>query len=118
MNLPKGYGYVEFKTRADAEKAQLYMDGVRFTCSRSLIICGLCCFANHVNICLVQAQIDGNVVRAKFTLPPRQKLLPPQKPVTAPPKRDTSKAEIAGDAEKDGLKQQRECMPSATRFLF
>lgn len=28
MNLPKGYGYVEFKTRADAEKAQLYMDGV------------------------------------------------------------------------------------------
>lgn len=31
VNLPKGYGYVEFKTRADAEKAQLHMDGVSFT---------------------------------------------------------------------------------------
>lgn len=30
VNLPKGYGYVEFKTRADAEKAQIYMDGVSF----------------------------------------------------------------------------------------
>lgn len=29
-NLPKGSGYVEFKTRADAEKAQAYMDGVWF----------------------------------------------------------------------------------------
>lgn len=28
VNLPKGFGYVEFKNRADAEKAQLYMDGV------------------------------------------------------------------------------------------
>lgn len=28
VNLPRGSGYVEFKTRADAEKAQLYMDGV------------------------------------------------------------------------------------------
>lgn len=28
VNLPRGYGYVEFKTRADAEKALLYMDGV------------------------------------------------------------------------------------------
>ncbi|KAL2937778.1 Serine/arginine-rich splicing factor SR45 [Bienertia sinuspersici] len=28
VNLPKGYAYVEFKTRADAEKAQLFMDGV------------------------------------------------------------------------------------------
>ncbi|KAJ8630709.1 hypothetical protein MRB53_024032 [Persea americana] len=35
VNIPRGYGYVEFKTRADAEKALLYMDG---------------------------AQIDGNVV--------------------------------------------------------
>lgn len=31
VNLPKGYGYVEFKTRVDAEKAQLYMDGVGFS---------------------------------------------------------------------------------------
>lgn len=28
VNLPRGSGYVRFKTRADAEKAQLYMDGV------------------------------------------------------------------------------------------
>lgn len=38
VNLPKGYGYVEFKTKADAEKAHLYMDGVSFTYSKSLII--------------------------------------------------------------------------------
>ncbi|XP_021618032.1 serine/arginine-rich splicing factor SR45 [Manihot esculenta] len=43
VNLPKGYGYVELKARADAEKALIYMDGT---------------------------QIDGNVVRARFTLPP------------------------------------------------
>ncbi|KAK9274598.1 hypothetical protein L1049_021847 [Liquidambar formosana] len=30
VNLPRGFGYVEFKTRADAEKAQLFMDGVWF----------------------------------------------------------------------------------------
>lgn len=30
VNLPKGFAYVEFKTRVDAEKAQLYMDGVWF----------------------------------------------------------------------------------------
>lgn len=30
VNLPKGYGYVQFKTRGDAEKALLYMDGVGF----------------------------------------------------------------------------------------
>lgn len=28
VNIPRGYGYVEFKMRADAEKALLYMDGV------------------------------------------------------------------------------------------
>ncbi|RZR82990.1 hypothetical protein BHM03_00009532, partial [Ensete ventricosum] len=28
VNLPRGYGYVEFKKRGDAEKALLYMDGV------------------------------------------------------------------------------------------
>ncbi|RWW84342.1 hypothetical protein BHE74_00007058 [Ensete ventricosum] len=27
VNLPRGYGYVEFKKRVDAEKALLYMDG-------------------------------------------------------------------------------------------
>lgn len=28
VNLPRGSAYVEFKARADAEKAQLFMDGV------------------------------------------------------------------------------------------
>ncbi|CAI5504268.1 unnamed protein product [Closterium sp. Naga37s-1] len=44
VNLPKGYGYVEFKKRADAEKARLHMDG---------------------------AQIDGSVVSAQFVLAPK-----------------------------------------------
>ncbi|XP_043807305.1 RNA-binding protein CP29B, chloroplastic [Manihot esculenta] len=56
INLPKGYGYVEFKARADAEKALIYMDGT---------------------------QIDGNFVRARFTLPPRQGVSPPSKPIAA-----------------------------------
>ncbi|KAM3202505.1 hypothetical protein P3L10_030129 [Capsicum annuum] len=30
VNLLKGFTYVEFKTRIDAEKAQLHMDGVWF----------------------------------------------------------------------------------------
>uniref|UniRef100_A0A0E0PGF3 RRM domain-containing protein n=1 Tax=Oryza rufipogon TaxID=4529 RepID=A0A0E0PGF3_ORYRU len=30
VNLPRGYGYVEFKNRADAEKALLYLDDSRF----------------------------------------------------------------------------------------
>ncbi|KAG0450124.1 hypothetical protein HPP92_027055 [Vanilla planifolia] len=29
VNLPRGYGYVEFKKRTDAEKARLYMDAQR-----------------------------------------------------------------------------------------
>lgn len=28
VNLPRGYGYIEFKKKADAEKALLYMNGV------------------------------------------------------------------------------------------
>ncbi|KAF3438533.1 hypothetical protein FNV43_RR21295 [Rhamnella rubrinervis] len=83
VNLPRGYGYVEFKTRADAEKAQLYMDG---------------------------AQIDGNVVRARFTLPQRQKVSPPPKAVSAVPKRDVPKTDNAS-ADKDGPKRPRESSP-------
>ncbi|XP_038998603.1 serine/arginine-rich splicing factor SR45-like isoform X3 [Hibiscus syriacus] len=76
LNLPRGYGYVEFKTRADAEKALLYMDG---------------------------AQIDGNVVRAKFTLPPRPKVSPPPKPIAPAPKRDAPKSDnVNADTERDG----------------
>jgi hypothetical protein len=59
----------------------------------------------------MQAQIDGNVVRAKFTLPPRQKLSPPPKPIAAAPKRDAPKTDnTSADAEKDGPKRQRERM--------
>jgi RNA recognition motif-containing protein len=28
VNLPRGYGYIEYKKKADAEKALLYMNGV------------------------------------------------------------------------------------------
>lgn len=38
VNLPKGFGYVEFKTRADAEKAQRHMDGVSITVSMSSVL--------------------------------------------------------------------------------
>ncbi|KAL6007556.1 hypothetical protein ACLOJK_033054 [Asimina triloba] len=86
VNLPRGYGYVEFKMRADAEKALLYMDG---------------------------GQIDGNVVRARFTLPQRQKVSPPPKAVPPPPpKREAPPRENVGpDAEKDGQQRLREPSP-------
>lgn len=59
---------------------------------------------------LIQAQIDGNVVRARFTLPPRQKASSPPKAVSAAPKREAPPRENAGaDTEKDGLKRPREC---------
>ncbi|TXG66540.1 hypothetical protein EZV62_007815 [Acer yangbiense] len=83
VNLPRGSGYVQFKTRADAEKAQLYMDG---------------------------AQIDGNVVRATFTLSLPKKVSPPPKPVASASKRDASRTDNASvDIEKDGPKRPREC---------
>jgi hypothetical protein len=28
VNLPRGYGYIEYKKKADVEKALLYMNGV------------------------------------------------------------------------------------------
>lgn len=60
---------------------------------------------------LTQGQIDGNVVKAKFTLPPRQKVSPPPKPVSSAPKRDAPKSDNAGaDVEKDGPKRPRESM--------
>ncbi|KAG6405183.1 hypothetical protein SASPL_132769 [Salvia splendens] len=82
VNLPKGFAYVEFKIRADAEKAQLYMDG---------------------------AQIDGKVVRAKFTLPERKKVASPPKTVATTSRRDASKAEdTAADGDRDGEKHPRD----------
>ncbi|KAK9204507.1 hypothetical protein WN943_014769 [Citrus x changshan-huyou] len=85
VNLPRGSGYVRFKTRADAEKAQLYMDG---------------------------AQIDGNVVHATFTLSLVKKVSPPPKPVAASSKRDSSRTDnVSADIEKDGPKRPREPSP-------
>jgi RNA-binding protein with serine-rich domain 1 len=63
-------------------------------------------------IFFMQAQIDGNVVQARFTLPPRQKLSPPLKAVGNASKRDAPKTENASaDGEKDGPKRQRERIP-------
>ncbi|KAG6407342.1 hypothetical protein SASPL_130331 [Salvia splendens] len=85
VNLPKGFAYVEFKIRADAEKAQLYMDG---------------------------AQIDGKVVRAKFTLPERKKVASPPKAVATTSRRDASKAEdTAVDGDRDDEKRLRDVSP-------
>ncbi|VVA95824.1 unnamed protein product [Arabis nemorensis] len=91
VNLPRGYAYVEFKARADAEKAQLYMDG---------------------------AQIDGKVVKAKFTLPPRQKVSPPIKPVSSAAKGDAKKSDnVVADIEKDGPGCLKETSPQPKSLL-
>jgi len=59
----------------------------------------------------MQAQIDGNVIKARFTLPPRQKVSPPPKASIAAPKRDTPRTDNAiADVDKDGPKRQRECI--------
>lgn len=59
---------------------------------------------------VMQAQIDGNVVRAKFTLTQRQKLSTPPKPTAPALKRDASKPDsISADVEKNGPKQSRDC---------
>lgn len=60
---------------------------------------------------VMQAQIDGNVIKARFTLPPRQKVSPPPKASAVAPKRDAPRTDNAGaDVEKDGPKRPRECM--------
>lgn len=60
---------------------------------------------------VMQAQIDGNVVKARFTLPPRQKVSPPPKASAVAPKREAPRTDNAGvDVEKDGPKRQRECI--------
>ncbi|CAK9165671.1 unnamed protein product [Ilex paraguariensis] len=83
-NCSKGFGYVGFKTRGDAEKAQFYMDG---------------------------AQVDGNVVRTRFTLPERKKASSPPR-TSAPSRRDAPKSDTDGaDVETDGPKRQRESSP-------
>ncbi|CAD6342359.1 unnamed protein product [Miscanthus lutarioriparius] len=82
VNLPRGYGYTEFKKRDDVEKALLYMDG---------------------------GQIDGNVVKLRFTLQPRQRAASPMKAPPPPPKRDASQIENGvSSAEKDAQQRPRE----------
>lgn len=62
-------------------------------------------------VALMQGQIDGNVVRAKFTLPPRQKVSPPSKPIAAAPRRDGPKTDTVNtDIEKEGSKRQKDGM--------
>lgn len=59
----------------------------------------------------MQAQIDGNVVKARFTLPPRQKVSPPPRSSAIAPKRDAPRTDNASaDAKTDVPKQPRECM--------
>ena len=57
-----------------------------------------------------QAQIDGNMVKVRFTLPPRPKPSSPPKPA-APVKKDApSKDKPSADAaEKPSQTQAREC---------
>lgn len=55
---------------------------------------------------LMQAQIDGNIVQANFTIPAR--ITPPK--AVAASRRDASRNDnLTVDAEKDGPKRQREC---------
>ncbi|KAL6567642.1 hypothetical protein OROGR_001310 [Orobanche gracilis] len=85
VNIPKGFAYVEFKNRVDADKAQLYMDG---------------------------AQVDGKVVRAKFTLPERKRAPSPPKAVSTTSRRDAPKSkDAAADVDKVGPKKPREASP-------
>ena len=55
---------------------------------------------------VMQAQIDGNVIKARFTLPPRQKVSPPPKAYVDTPRTDNASANV----DKDGPKRQRECI--------
>ncbi|KAL7000162.1 Calpain-type cysteine protease dek1 [Sarracenia purpurea var. burkii] len=61
---------------------------------------------------VMQCQIDGNIVRTKFTLPERKKVSPPPKVVPTASKREAPKIDNVGaDVEKDGPKRQREHKP-------
>uniref|UniRef100_A0A0E0KXJ1 RRM domain-containing protein n=1 Tax=Oryza punctata TaxID=4537 RepID=A0A0E0KXJ1_ORYPU len=79
VNLPRGYGYVEFKNRADAEKALLYLDG---------------------------GQIDGNVVKVRFAFPPQQRAAASPKALRPPPKGDVIDYNKVGPSAEKATKQQ------------
>jgi len=42
VSLPRGFAYVEYETRADAERAKLHMDGGQL--DGNVITCGPTCF--------------------------------------------------------------------------
>lgn len=57
----------------------------------------------------LQAQIDGKVVRAKFTLPERKKVASPPKAVATTSRRDPTKPEDAAvDGDGDGGKRPKD----------
>jgi RNA-binding protein with serine-rich domain 1 len=62
VRLSKGYGYVEYHSQADADKARIYMNG---------------------------AQIDGNDVEVNFVLMPRKRVVPATSQVRATAPRRT-----------------------------
>ncbi|CAL8471827.1 g11369 [Coccomyxa elongata] len=63
VNLPRGFAYVEYKERENAEKARTHMDG---------------------------GQLDGNVLSVQFVLVPRKRSPPPAPLPGPPPKRPAS----------------------------
>lgn len=61
----------------------------------------------------MQAQIDGKIVHAKFTLPERKKAPSPPRAAATSSRRDAPRTDNAPvDLEKDGPKRQQECMIS------
>lgn len=67
-------------------------------------------FCNPISIYVyLQAQIDGKVVRAKFTLPERKKVASPPKAVATTSRRDPAKPEDAAvDGDGDGGKRPKD----------
>ena len=68
------------------------------------------CKYDKKNFTSSQGQIDGNVVKLKFTLPPRQRASSPLKPPPPPPKRDAPQNDkVAIGAEKDAQQRPGGC---------
>lgn len=110
VNLPRGYGYVEYKKRVDAEKALIYMDGVcpQLSLSMNMHI-AKSMFYLVLLLLVLQGQIDGCIIRVRFTLTQRQKASSPIKAVPAAPKKEAPpKDKVGPPAEKDAPPQPRE----------
>lgn len=68
---------------------------------------------------ILQAQIDGKVVQAKFTLPERKRVSPPPKPLATGSRRDVTRNDNAGiEAEKDGPKRGTASMLNAGNVFY